>query len=87
MIGAILSAAATIFFVVMAAISSGWSTFWFLLLAVGGVAETIAMYRRSKGDTLSESVWRKTTKPWQRWLLGAFMIWLTFHFLFQNPSD
>jgi hypothetical protein len=87
MLKVFLGAAASVFFAAMAFVSDGWAVFWFLLLLVGAMAETYALYREEKNDTFSESVWRKTTKPWQRWLLGLFMFWLTFHFLFQNPSS
>ena len=59
---------------------------WFLIW------EGIAIFRKKRGDTLSEHIWawfslegpKKNLKPWQGWMrfgFLAFWAWLTFHFL------
>lgn len=55
------------------------------------VVEGVALYRKAPGDTLSEHVWRvfrtdKMSKPTgstrlRRFILLAFMAWLSVHFL------
>ena len=82
MIGVALASAATLLLTTLAVTSSGWAAFWFALLAVGGIAETAALARRDKGDTLSETVWAHTTHPAARIGLGAFLTWLAIHLTF-----
>lgn len=69
---------------------------WLAWLAYFLIVEGIALFNSKPGDTLSEHVWawfgtewRKGTSPrersgWtqlRRFLLLAFMLWLTAHFL------
>jgi hypothetical protein len=69
---------------------SGWEWYWLAFLLIGfGVPEAIALARREKGDTLSESVWKwfairkgKGHFKWaRRGVLALFLGWLTVHFL------
>lgn len=70
-----------------ALISSGWAVFWFSLLAVGGVVETVALVRRAPGDTFSETVWETTDKGWARTLLAIFLGWLTWHLVWDKQRE
>jgi hypothetical protein len=78
-----LSALAALLLSVLAVISGGWAAFWLLVGAAGFAAEAVALRRRAKGDTLSETVWRLTGPLWARGLLAVFMLWLTAHFVFR----
>jgi hypothetical protein len=69
----------------------GFSWAWAGWIGSFLVIEGIALARKDKGDTLSEHVWKifKVEKgkgfkgmTWRRGLLGAFMAWLSVHFLF-----
>lgn len=55
---------------------------WILIFGVGVVWEFKGILSPTKGDTLSETVWRllRTAKIW-RYLLAGFLIWLLVHFL------
>lgn len=64
---------------------------WIAWIAAFVVIEGVALYRKQEGDTLSEHVWKwfhtdKMTKPTgttrlRRFVLLAFMAWLSVHFL------
>ena len=61
---------------------------WALWLVAFCILEGIALLNRTPGDTLSENVWRtllpaRGQKYWRlrRFVLLAFMAWLTLHFL------
>lgn len=70
-----------------------WSWYWALWLVVGfGVPECIALLNKDYGDTLSDTVWSwfgvfRDQAPWHwgvlHFLLAAFMVWLTCHFVFR----
>ncbi|MEU6572302.1 hypothetical protein [Streptomyces sp. NPDC046805] len=70
---------------------TGWSWAWIAWLAAFLAIEGKALFNKTKGDTLSEHVWRwfgtdKLTQPsgWvrlRRFVLLAFMAWLSVHFL------
>lgn len=68
----------------------GW--FWGVLLAIGGVAETVALATRHYSWTLSETLWRwcdvlpgQTILQWKfiHLLMFVFMVWLTIHLAFR----
>lgn len=80
--GPAVSGAATVLFAVLAATASGWAVFWFGLLTVGGVVETVAIARRGRDDTFSETVWNATRPVWARIVLAVFLTWLTLHLVF-----
>lgn len=74
--------------------NKGWLIYWGLWGFAFVIGEGIALVRDSKGDTLSEQVWRwlKVT-PGKRvtsaalyrfpvWFVGVLLIWLFFHFEF-----
>lgn len=79
MISVYIGLLAIVFFFFLATTSSGWAVFWFSLLFVGAIAETVALYKKGKGDTFSESVWDKVDSIWKKVLLGVFLVWLTWH--------
>ncbi|WLW38625.1 hypothetical protein [Streptomyces phage Verabelle] len=72
-----------------------WSWLWVGWLAAFCVIEGKALFNKTEGDTLSEHVWKwfstrrtaaKTEQPtgWvrlRRFVLLAFMAWLSVHFL------
>lgn len=70
---------------------SVWTIGWLAWLAFFVVEETLALRNRTKGDTLSEHVWRwfaitgsKAPRPWvrlRRFVLLALLAWLCLHFL------
>ncbi|QMP84495.1 hypothetical protein HUN43_00002 [Streptomyces phage Endor1] len=64
---------------------------WVAWIAAFAVIEGVALYRKQKGDTLSEHVWKwfhtergqqktKTTQA-RRAVLVMFLAWLVVHFL------
>lgn len=60
-----------------------WFIYWLLGFGVigFGVAETIAVRSKRRGDTLSENVHYATTKvPFGGYLLTALLGWLAWHF-------
>ncbi|AGM12101.1 hypothetical protein M050_gp03 [Streptomyces phage Sujidade] len=68
-----------------------WSWLWVLWLGAFVVIEGVALARKEQGDTLSEHVWKwfhtqrgqkadKTTRL-RRFVLLAFVAWLSVHFL------
>jgi hypothetical protein len=66
---------------------------WFTIGWIGwglyfAVLEGIALFNKGEGDTLSEHVWRwfdVDAHQWtaKRYLLVAFMLWLSGHFIFR----
>ena len=68
---------------------NGWNIYWLIWFAIAlcafGVPEAIAIHRKEKGDTLSESVWSLLETGWRVpfviVLIGTFG-WLLLHFLF-----
>jgi len=69
-----------------------WKIYWLVIwFGLGfGVFEAIALIKPQRGDTLSETVWglfnstgpvNPADWPFKRYILLAFMIWLTFHFV------
>lgn len=62
---------------------------WAIWIGMFAIIEGAALMRKEPGDTLSEHVWDwfdagKKPRGWtlRRIGLGAFMLWLTAHFLF-----
>jgi hypothetical protein len=80
---AVLVAGASVVCLIAAIATGGWAALWFSIGAFGFVAEAVALSRKEKGDTLSETVWAKTQPIWLRIPLGIFMVWLTLHFVFR----
>lgn len=71
---------------------SGWTLLWFGWGVYFLVVEGMALFNSTKGDTLSEHVWAflgfsggmRYPTGWtrlRRFLVLAFMGWLSFHFL------
>lgn len=67
---------------------SGWTVAWLLWLAAFAAIELPAILNKTRGDTLSEHVWkwfRINDKPRQwtarRAVLAVFMAWLMVHFV------
>ena len=69
-----------------------WDLLWVAWLLAFAVLEGIALWRKKRGDTLSENTWKwfslkgdKSKLRWWQYLLRigffAFWIWLTIHFL------
>jgi hypothetical protein len=79
--GTVASAVASLVCLGAAVASGGWSAFWLTVGAVGFAVEAVALHRKAKGDTLSETVWAKTRPLWLRIPLAIFMAWLTVHFV------
>lgn len=63
---------------------NGWRVFWLVFAAIGLTAEGIALWRKAKDDTASETVWwlRGPITGWRAFGVLAIMVWLTFHFAF-----
>ncbi|AWN07373.1 hypothetical protein SEA_MANEEKUL_3 [Streptomyces phage Maneekul] len=70
---------------------SVWTWLWIFWIGAFVVIEGVALARKEPGDTLSEHVWKwfhtqqgqkwsKTTRL-RRFILLAFMAWLSVHFL------
>lgn len=53
---------------------------WVALLVLVLAVEAYALGTRTKGDTLTEQVWRLREISWLRIPLWAFWAWLTYHF-------
>lgn len=54
---------------------------WLFLLVI--VWELVAVFRKKKGDTLSEHVWKLIRSPWTGLPIFALLGWVTFwHFPF-----
>ena len=61
---------------------------WVLWIAAFLIIETFALLNRDPGaDTLSEMVWIAVSVPVVWWVVAAFLIWLTIHFLFDGRFD
>lgn len=64
-----------------------WFWFWMLWLSTFVVAETIAIFDRDTGDTLSESIWFLQRSWWPLTVLlivlFGFLIW---HFIWDKRS-
>lgn len=63
-----------------------WSLYW--LLWVGPlflIPEFWALFSGHPENTLSDNVWRLETSHWTfgHFFVAAFMLWLTFHFIFR----
>ncbi|XVU22557.1 hypothetical protein ACQPZJ_35555 [Actinoplanes sp. CA-054009] len=66
---------------------------WLIWLGIFVVVEGVALFNKKPGDTLSEHVWKAFATQWdigrertgwqqaKRFVLLAFMVWLTIHFL------
>lgn len=70
---------------------SSYTSLWAVWIAMFVAVEGSALFRKEKGDTLSEHVWkwigkRGYEKPsgykWRRGALGLFLAWLIAHFFF-----
>lgn len=66
----------------------GFTIAWIFWLAMFLVIEGAAIFRKERGDTLSEHVWRwfsVSGKPrgykMRRFVLLVFLVWLTVHLL------
>ena len=56
---------------------------WAVLLAVGGMYEAWALYRKKRGDTLSEAVWWVLSRARVlQFVAAGFLMWLLIHFVF-----
>ncbi|WJN63257.1 hypothetical protein [Streptomyces phage phiScoe54] len=70
---------------------SGWTWAWLAWIGLFLAIEGKALFNKTEGDTLSEHVWKwfgtsKLAKPsgtvrLRRFVLLAFMAWLSVHFL------
>lgn len=87
-IGPALGGLATVLFGYLFATGDGfWPHFWWGLLGIGAIAETVALTIAAKNDTLSEQVWTETKNPVYRVLLAVFMVWLSWHFTAGRRKD
>lgn len=66
----------------------GYTVAWLLWLAMFVVVEASALFRRARGDTLSEHVWgwfavKDKPSGWvaRRGVLAVFLAWLSAHLL------
>lgn len=71
----------------------GFVVYWLAWVAVGfGVAEAVAIHRKRRGDTFSETVWwlqregRVFGIPVVKWLLFGLFVWLFLHFFFPGTD-
>jgi hypothetical protein len=56
-----------------------WGLWGLLFLGLEG----FTLWRKRKGDTLSEQIWAiEHLLPVARWLTGAVLLWLFVHFVF-----
>jgi hypothetical protein len=85
--GPVITAAVAAGFTYAALTAGGWSSFWYTLLAVVAAAETWALIRRAKGDTLSETVWDATDSRVPRAILAVFMAWLSWHLVADRRTN
>ena len=68
--------------------ANGWTASWIMWLIMFGAIELPALLNKSKGDTLSEHVFRwfslqGKVRAWRfrRFVLLSFLCWLVAHFL------
>jgi len=59
---------------------------WIVWILAFVVIEAIAVFNAVEGDTLSEQVWVVAAIPLGWIALSAFMLWLTYHFLFDGKN-
>jgi len=62
-----------------------WHKIWPTLIVAAGLVEWLAIRRSGLDDTLSEWTWSKINNAPVRILLGAFLVWLFYHFLWTRP--
>lgn len=56
---------------------------WIVILGAGVAWELIAIFRRKRGDTLSELTWSAFRKSNAlRFAVGGLLVWATIHLLF-----
>lgn len=65
-----------------------WTILWLIWIIFFGVIEGAAVFNKTKGDTLSEHIWKwfsikSKAKGWRirRFTLLALLTWLITHFL------
>lgn len=60
-----------------------WYWFWAAWLATGFILELAALYREAPEDTLSEFIRAFVVhSPYGSMLVGAFLVWLLWHWLY-----
>ncbi len=57
---------------------------WIAWLAAFVIVESVAVFNKRAGDTLSERVWdwfgvKHESRKWLRWPLRVFLLWLAVH--------
>lgn len=58
-----------------------WTVIYLVLAVPLIIIELIGVYRRQKGDTISENVWWIQKKFWPiKIVISGFLIWLLVHF-------
>jgi hypothetical protein len=66
------------------------AVFTVVYLALGIPLLLVELYgafvrRKRGGDTISEHWWwLRNRHPWLNWVMGGFLIWLSYHFLFDG---
>jgi len=64
---------------------SGFTFAWVMWLVMFAVIEGVAIFRKERGDTLSEHIWKwfqiRESKDWnfRRAALAIFLVWLLVH--------
>lgn len=61
-------------------------TYWPIVIVLTVAVELWAVSRHGPDDTMSEWVWSKIHSAPVRILLGAFLVWLIYHFLWSGPK-
>lgn len=59
---------------------------WPVLLLIILVFELKALLSKTRGDTLSESIWWLRTRVWGRIIIVPLWAWMTWHFFLEPPS-
>ncbi len=63
----------------------GWEGYaWIAWMVTFVVLETIALVRKLRGGTMTLTYFTEHHVP--RWMLAAFLGWLSFHFLIDTPA-
>lgn len=57
---------------------------WIVWIVFFLVWEGLALTHPQKHDTLSEQVWAIQANSFVRFMVAAFCLWLTFHFVFER---
>jgi hypothetical protein len=63
-----------------------YSRLWLYVLLILAGLELVGIVHHGSGYTLSEYTWVKTQAAPMRVALGALLVWLVYHWLFNRPG-